>query len=381
MLGVAEDVYELGLDGKLEAPLDERVRDSIIEARRAVSAELAKSKIAGLVQAFDPAHYNANASVAENLIFGTRRTARFANENLLGDAYARGILQAEALIEPLAEVGSRIVSTVAEIFEGLPLGHALFERYTFGPAFDLEKLNTLAGILAKHDMRIPLDPETERDLVALALGYIEPKHRLNLVSDALRQRLLRARASFKAHLPGDAAEDVEFYDAERIMHGASVRDNLLFGRIGFGVADAGRKVAKIVHTALERAGLENELYRLGLDTDCGIRGRYLPTRLRLAVPLAQALIKAPQIVVLDPSALLATTERAPEIVRRLREHCAGVTLFLLLSDASLAEDIALRIVFDGPTGVIDDEDADGGEAEERESVPPAAVAERMEARP
>lgn len=382
VLGVAEDVYELGLDGKLFAPLDERVRDSIIEARGAVAAELAKSKIAGIVQAFDPESYNANASIAENLIFGTRRGTRFANENLLGDPYARAILQAESLIEPLAEVGARIVSTVVEIFEGLPQGHALFERYAFGANFDLEKLNDLASILAKQDMRVPLDPETERDLVALALGYIEPKHRLNLVGEPLRRRLLRARASFKAHLPADAAEDVEFYDPGRIMHGASVRDNLLFGRIGFGVADASRKVADIVHTALSRAGLENELYRLGLDTDCGIRGRYLPQRLKLAVPLAQALIKAPQIAVLDPSALLATTDESPEIVRRLREHCAGMTLFLLLSDASLAKDIAPRIVFDGPTGAIDDDGADGDGRDERESVaPPVPVAERMEARP
>jgi putative ABC transport system ATP-binding protein len=380
VLGCAEDVYELGLDGKLYAPLDPRVADSIIEARRAVASELAKSKIAGIVQAFDPESYNANATIAENLIFGTRRTGRFANENLLGDRYARAILQAEALIEPLADVGARIVSTVVEIFAGLPQGHALFERYAFGAAFDLEKLNDLAATLAKQDMRQPLDPETERDLVALALGYIEPKHRLNLVGEPLRLRLLRARASFKAHLPGDAVDDIEFYDPGKIMHGASVRDNLLFGRIGFGVADAAKKVAQIIRTALLRSGLESELYRLGLDTDCGIRGRYLPSRLRLAVPLAQALIKRPQIAVLDPSALLATTSKGPDVVRRLREHCAGMTLFLLLGDASVARDITPRIVFHGPTGVIEDGDVDN-RAEGGIVSPPVPVAERMEARP
>ncbi|WP_181832769.1 ABC transporter transmembrane domain-containing protein [Bosea caraganae] len=380
VLGVAEDVYELGLDGKLHAPLDPHVRDSIIEARQAVAAELAKSKVAGIVQAFDPDSYNANATISENLIFGTRKSGRFANESLLTEPYARAILQAEALIEPLAEVGARIVSTVVEIFEGLPQGHALFERYAFGASFDLEKLNELAATLAKQDMRQPLDPETERDLVALALGYIEPKHRLNLVGEPLRRRLLRARASFKAHLPGDAAGDIEFYDPEKIMHGASVRDNLLFGRIGFGVADAGKKVAQIIRAALARSGLEAELYRLGLDTDCGNRGRYLPPRLRFAVPLAQALIKTPQIAVLDPTALLATTSKGPDIVRRLREHCAGVTLFLLLGDASLAKDITPRIVFHGTSGVI--EDGNGEEQAERDIVsPPRPVAERMEARP
>jgi putative ABC transport system ATP-binding protein len=382
VLGCDEDVYELGLDGKVVLPLDQPVIERITEARRVVTAELARSKLAGLVETFDPERYNNNATIAENLIFGARKGSRFANETLLTEPYARALMQAEALIEPLVEVGGRIVSTVVEIFEGLPVGHALFERYTFGTTFDLERLNNLAAILSKHDMRTPLDPETERDLLALALGYIEPKHRLNLLDDALRRRLLRARASFKQHLPADAAADVDFYDPQRAVDGASIRDNLLFGRIGFGIADANRKVAEIMRTALSRGGLDAALYRVGLNTDCGIRGRFLPTRLKLAIPLAQALIKGPQIAVLDPSALLATTSRAADIIGRLREHCAGMTLFLLLGDASLAKDITPRVVFSGPSGMIEDDEAEVDDRPEGEAAaPPPAVSEGVEARP
>ena len=75
----------------------------------------------------------------------------------------------------------------------------------------------------------------DRGLVALALGYIEPKHRLNLLDIALRRRVLRARHSFKTYLPGEKADEIEFYDPADVIHGASVRDNLLFGRIGFGM--------------------------------------------------------------------------------------------------------------------------------------------------
>jgi putative ABC transport system ATP-binding protein len=205
----------------------------------------------------------------------------------------------------------------------------------------------------------------ERDLVALALGYIEPKHRLNLLDERLRQRILRARASFKTHLPADAAEDVDFYDPGKVMLEASLRDNLMFGRIGHGIADARKKVAMIVRKALARAGLDGELYRVGLNTDCGIRGRFLPTRLKLAVPLAQALIKAPQIAILDIGAFLATTPEPEAVIARLREHCAGMTLFLLVRDAHLVGDIPLRIVFNGPTAMLE-----SGTDEEEEAAPP-----------
>ena len=98
----------------------------------------------------------------------------------------------------------------------------------------------------------------------------------------------------------------------------------------------------IVRKALARAGLDGDLYRIGLNTDCGIRGRFLPMRLKLAVPLAQALIKAPQIAVLDVGAFLATSTEPDKVVARLREHCAGMTLFLLVGDASLVAGVPLR---------------------------------------
>jgi len=370
VLGCAEDVYELGLDGKVVAPLSSGAIGRIVAARRAVAAELSRIKLEGLIETFDLDRYNANATVAENLIFGTRTSPRFANETLLFEPYAHAILKAESLIEPLAEVGARIVATVVEIFAGLPQGHALFERYSFGANFEFDRLNDLAAQLAKQDMRAPLDQETERDLVALALGYIEPKHRLNLLDGPLQRRILRARASFKMHLPADAAADVAFYDPDQVMMGASVRDNLMFGRIGYGVADARRKVAGIMRKALSRSGLDGALYRLGLDTDCGIRGRFLPARLKLAVPLAQALIKSPQIAVLDLTALLATSSEPDAIVERLRKHCAGMTLFLLLGDASLARDISPRIVFSGPSGAIELDGRSGADEGADGDVPP-----------
>jgi putative ABC transport system ATP-binding protein len=366
VLGCAEDVYELGLDGKVTAGLRAEAKAQIVDARWAVAEELARSKLAGLITPFDPESYNDNATIAENLIFGARMSPRFANETLLFEPYAHAILKAESLVEPLVEVGSRIAGTVAEIFAGLPHGHALFERYSFGSGLDFDRMGELAALLDKHDMRSPLDAVAERDLVALALGYIEPKHRLNLLDERLRERILRARASFKMHLPADAVEDVDFYDPDKVMLGASLRDNLMFGRIGHGIADARKKVAMIVRKALARAGLDGDLYRIGLNTDCGIRGRFLPTRLKLAIPLAQALIKAPQIAILDLGAFLATTAEPEAVIARLREHCAGMTLFLLVRDDHLVGDIPLRIVFNGPSATLES----GTEEEDEAAMPP-----------
>lgn len=380
-LGCADEIYELGLDAKVIAPLPEGAAERIIEAREVVAAELAKTKLGGLIEVFDLDRYNANATIAENLVFGAMRNGRQPADFLLEDAYARSVLQAEALEEPLAEIGGRIAATLVEIFAGLPQGHTLFERYAFGGEVDLEKLGELAEALRRHDRRSPLDPSVQRELIALALGYVEPKHRLNLLDIALRRRVLRARHSFKTYLPGEKADEIEFYDPAGVIHGASVRDNLLFGRIGFGVPDAGRKVAEIARAALSRAGLDSAAYRLGLNTDVGPRGRYLPLRLRLMVPLAQTLIKRPDILVLDLDAFVVTCPDPRGLIRRIGDYCRDRTLFLLLTDQGLAADIPQKIVFNGAAarmigagGVVDEAD------EELDEAPPLNGAMPIEAR-
>jgi putative ABC transport system ATP-binding protein len=357
VLGVEKEVYELGLAGRIlqmGRPAGERQRleKALIDAREAVAEELKAARLTGLVETFDPLRYNPNATIGENLMFGSTKSDRLSHDNFLADPFGRSILQAEGLIGPLVEIGSHIVTNVVEVFTGLPPGHQLFERYAFSRTIDFERMIDMSESLARQDARSSLDAQTEQQLVAIALGYIEPRHRYNLIDDTFRRRILRARASFRAYLPQDYVQDIYFYNVTQPIFGATVRDNLLFGRIGYGVADSTARVSKVIKKALTRSGLDGEVYRLGLDAETGNKGRHLPARLRFAVPLVRALIKHPEIYILDIEALLATTPEALPLVARLKAHCAGKTLFLLLADAQLADESDLVISFTGAHGTV-----------------------------
>ena len=56
-----------------------RSRERFLEARVAIHRRLQEPDVAHLVEQFDPARYNRNMTVAENLLFGTRarRGVRF----------------------------------------------------------------------------------------------------------------------------------------------------------------------------------------------------------------------------------------------------------------------------------------------------------------
>ncbi len=72
-----DDVYQFGLRGAVDPEDEPAVAERFLEARAAIHRRLQEPDIAHLVEQFDPARYNRNMTVAENLLFGTPRGAVF----------------------------------------------------------------------------------------------------------------------------------------------------------------------------------------------------------------------------------------------------------------------------------------------------------------
>ena len=62
---------------------------------------------------------------------------------------------------------------------------------------------------------------------------------------------------------------VEFYDPEQVCAAAPVRDNLLFGRVSYRVANAQARVAEAISAAVRELGLLEDIERVGLDRQVG----------------------------------------------------------------------------------------------------------------
>ena len=67
--------------------------------RAAVHARLAKDKLSHLVEPFDVTRYNTNASLAENLLFGTPVGPAFAMEELASNTYVQHVLDKAGLAD------------------------------------------------------------------------------------------------------------------------------------------------------------------------------------------------------------------------------------------------------------------------------------------
>jgi putative ABC transport system ATP-binding protein len=345
--GLDADIYAFGLLGQLEPDTEQEVLDRIVRARRLVREKLEHAGLLNLVEPFDPHHYNKNASIGENLIFGLPAGSRLKGRGLSSDPFFRSILSAEALDRPLAEIGTRIAETTIETFAELPPGHPLFERYSLIQTGELEEYAEILERTKGRDVDARLSHDDVNRLIALALGYIEPRHRLSQVGPLLEQRILRARHSFKRYLPGDYSNEIEFYDPDVVMKAAPVRDNLLFGRIAYGIANSERKVADVLREALEELDLINTIYHLGLDYDVGPGGKLLFAPQRAAVNIARSLICRPDILIVDGSLSEFGAADAARLLEGLHREMAGRTLIVSMSDEEMAQSFDRIIRFEG----------------------------------
>jgi putative ABC transport system ATP-binding protein len=347
-VGLERDVYRYGLLGRLGPKANPKLLQGVIAARQAIAERLSTRGLMRLVEPFDPAAYNRNATIGENLVFGVPSGDRLVGMGLGADPYLRAILEAEAFVEPMVEIGVRIAETTIEVFSELAPGHPLFERFSSIESSEMDDYRKLVESARSRDGRGRLPAKGVTKLIALALGYNEPRHRLGLLDDRSIMRILRARASFRRYLPAYYEREIEFYDPSRVMMAAPLRDNLLFGRVTYGVQDAEEQVAHVMETVLKEMGLDLAIYRLGLDYEVGPGGRLLFATQRAAIALARCLIRSPQIIVLDGALSSFGGAEATALLAKVRRSLSGRTLIATLADGGEATGFDRVIEFDGP---------------------------------
>lgn len=294
-VGMRKDAYRLGLAGRMPSDLDDAVQVQIIEARRALRSALTDAGGRQLVEPFDPQSYNGQATLIENILFGVARQGG-TPERFLDDPVFRRALEETQLDKEFQRLGVAIAETMTEIFRDLPPGHSLFSQFSF---IDADDLDEYADILRRRGMkgRNALTAADRRMLMRLPLEYIEPRHRLGLLDDALRARAIEARARFRA-LSGDNGM-VEFYDPDCVCTAAPMRDNLLFGRVAYGASNAEGTVVEALTRVVDEMGLREVVERVGLSSEVGPAGRLLTPQQRARVSLARCIVKRPSWLVLD----------------------------------------------------------------------------------
>lgn len=340
------DVYQFGLRGTIDPEALPDTAAALLRARKLVRENLKDPKLANLIEPFDPDKYNLNSSISDNLLFGTPVADDFSSKNIASNAYLLNILEQTDLKDDILRIGHDIAETMVEIFADLPPGHPFFEQFSFITSEELPEYKLICARAAKGDEEIC--PEDEQRIMALSFDYIEARHRLGHLDDALMERIVVARKAFRENLPDNLDGHVAFFDPDAYNGPASLLDNILFGRISDDRAEAEERIETLVAHVLEAEEVREQVMEVGLEYNLGSGGRRLAPTQRQRLALARSLLRSPDILIVNEALAVVDSRTQETILKRLLENRKGKCTIFVLHRAEQAMLFDHVLVFDGP---------------------------------
>jgi putative ABC transport system ATP-binding protein len=316
LVELEDDVFEFGLRSarSWDLTLNHDVTSRLLDARTRLRSDLKAEGLAHLVEPLDPARYHSQTTVGDNLVFGAALDERFRSDHLASNSFVLAALKRNGLDARLFDIGRRIAATVMELFAGLPSDHPFFERLSFVRADELPLYQAVLARIGTKPMWQAAAGDRSR-MLALAFGYIEPRHRLGLLDEQTQQLIVAARQHIHDDIPRELLGSIAFYEPDGYNHASTLEHNILFGRVTQGVADAAVRVRRVMRQTLDNLDLRHVVLDAGLDFMVGPGGRRLSQSQRQKVGLARALLKQPDLLIVNRG-LNALSSRSQQTIMR-----------------------------------------------------------------
>ncbi len=294
---LSNDIYEFGLRGRLDPDADASLTEQFLAARAALRDRLGAEELAGLVEPFDPNAYNHNATVAENLLFGTPVGAEFDINHLGDHPYVRKILDECGMLDEFYAIGQQMAEIMLDLFADVDTSNELTEQFSFISPEDLPEFQAILSRINRSE-KGPSEADRNR-LISLPFRLAPERQRLGLIDESMQERLLRARKLFAENLPEDLRDSLEFFDPDKFNPASSLQDNLLFGKIAYGRPQAEQQVRSVLGQVLRDFNLIRATVDIGLNFQVGVGGSRLSTVQRQKLAIARAILKRPDLLILN----------------------------------------------------------------------------------
>ena len=346
---LSKDILDLALRSTVSPNDHPGLAEGIVEMRHALRDELEEAGLSSLVVSFEPGAYNTEATVGENLLFGTATGPALVGKAIGKNAYFRSVVGRSGLDRILFDMGYSIAENAVELFADLPPDHPFFQQLTFMTADDIPDYQLLLQKLKGKGF----DAASEDDrgqIIRLSFRYIEPRHRFGLLTDELMAKIVDVRRQFHDGLPDNMRGDIERYDPEHYLASASLMDNILFGRISHKHSDGSKRIRSIVSSLLNSLGLLERVIDIGLDFNLGAGGKRLTAVQRQKLNLARALVRRSEYYIFNRPLPGLDHRLQDEIVRDVlklvRRDGRDPAVVWVLSNTALSSLFDRVLVFD-----------------------------------
>ncbi|MBX3581624.1 MAG: ABC transporter ATP-binding protein [Rhizobiaceae bacterium] len=298
LVNLQEDFYAFGLRTKLSDATEGAGEEMFLNARRIFLERLTEGDNAADVEPFVLTQFNSQLTLFQNISFGATSTRITVPSEFPADSPLWAFLTEDELDRKLYQLGREASAVIVDLFGEVSDNMKILERLDLIDPVKLPDYSALLGRTEGVDFA-SVSTDDRRKFIGVALNYNEPRHRLDLLSDDLRDAIVRARMSFRERLPPELAAEFSFHDPDEINPYASLQDNILFGRIVDGRAGAVDRVGTLLRQILEELGLSYAVLERGLKYEIGSGGRRLSLSQRQQLGLARVLLRRPQFLVVN----------------------------------------------------------------------------------
>jgi ABC-type multidrug transport system fused ATPase/permease subunit len=330
-----EEIYQFGLQSRVQQSDNSDLVERIMQARAQLRDRFDEPEIKRLVEPFDHEKYNLNMTVSENLLFGTVYDESSSVEQLIDRPVIQDILAEFGLNEAFLNAGLQIAEIMLDLFSDVEPDSELFEQFSFIDADDLPEFNKLLQQARQHGLE-NLGADDKRRLISLPFKLIVARHRLGLITEPIQQSILQARAKIR-EIAQTEDLGIEFFNESSYNPRVSIQDNILFGKLAYGQAHAQSKINSLIADVVNSLGLRNDIIEAGLAYEVGVAGGRLSSIQRQKLGLARALLKEPDLLVVNEA--LSSFDPASErrLIDNVRKAMQGRGILWVLGRVQLAE--------------------------------------------
>jgi hypothetical protein len=175
----------------------------------------------------------------------------------------------------------------------------------------------------------------------------------------IRDRVLALRDSHGSVLRDQMSDLFAPIDAGKPLTGLTVLENVLFGKLSEDAGPRTEEVRAKVAEVLTEAGVSRDVLRLIFDVPISLGGANLPATFAEVLAVSRAVIKVPDIIVLDQVMASFPEAARVETVKTLRRELPHATMIYLAAqpEPGLEADMTLEIVQGRLTGTAQSEAA------------------------
>ncbi|MBY8974455.1 ABC transporter ATP-binding protein/permease [Rhodobacteraceae bacterium NNCM2] len=293
-LGLAEDLFAEALNGRIPAADADEWTEPVKAARDKLLG--GDSDLSDLVEPWSMESYNTNASLLENLLYALPVETMADVGAYARDPAVREVLQKSGALIQVEAIGWDIVLEFAELVDAVEHDSIVLDSFTAYSRDELKHASELAILHGPKGLD-KLPPEAKQFVLSLALKFVMRRDRLDVLDESRIGRVLSYRKAAQSVIGGDRR--FVGFNEDRFNPSRTIAENLLHGSRRIDRKSRWKQLDAEIEHAIDAAGLRERLMRVGLDRPVGSGGSGLSAAMKRRVALVRAIIKRPEILILD----------------------------------------------------------------------------------